>query len=446
MQCEHHGHCCWQMAALNSPPPPLPPPPPSPHSGPAQYSPGHDSVSSGYRFTMAPSTDPSIWNQEIAVPANVISYVDDAVKAKLPEGSQVLAIEPSGSSYWARTARIDTVNADGEDASYFIKVHQGKTGHDLVFGEFHAMKTLWDVMPEMVARPYGYGTYEKMDDVHFFLCAFHELTDDIPDIDDFPAMVAELHRRGVSSKGKFGFPYEVYGGRLPQFFPLTNTWEESFTSGLQRSFDNEENTHGHDEDMATLRQGIIEKVIPRLIRPLETGPNRIKPRLVHGDMWDGNCSVDVNTNRPVVFDATSLWAHNEYELGPWQPRRHKMSGSYIKEYTRHFPISEPAEDFEDRVLLYSMRFNLHASSLYLGNTRFRNIVREDMRKLVDKYPDGYEGYAVEKLKNANAAAFGHQQTLPEMDSGVKPHHPIAVDGDQPTLPVQQVEVSKSSLL
>ncbi|RYP02988.1 hypothetical protein DL765_010637 [Monosporascus sp. GIB2] len=348
---------------------------------------------------MAPSTDPSIWNQEIAVPENVISYVDEAVKAKLPAGSQVLSIEPSGSSYWARTAKIDTISPDGDNVSYFIKVHQGQTGHDLVFGEYHAMKTLWDVMPELVARPYGYGSYEKMEDVHFFLCAFHELTDDIPDIDDFPALVAGLHKRGVSKEGKFGFPYEVYGGRLPQFFPLTDSWEQTFTAGLQRSFDNEENTHGYDEDMAYLRKGIIEKVIPRLIRPLEYGPNKIKPRLVHGDMWDGNCSVDVNTNQPVVFDATTLWAHNE------------LSGSYITRYKQHFPPSEPAEDFDDRVLLYSLRFNLHASSLYLGNTRFRNIVREDMRKLVEKYPDGYDGWLLSRQKAENSSAFEHQKSI-----------------------------------
>lgn len=166
-------------------------------------------------------------------------------------------------------------------------------------------------MPEMVVRPYGYGTYKKAKDIHFFLCAFHELSNNIPDINTFPELVAELHRKGAKPGGQFGFPYEVYGGRLPQFFPLTDTWEETFTRGLQRSFDAEEKTHGYDEDMATLRKGIIEKVIPRLIRPLETGPNRIVPTLVHGDMWDGNCSVDVNTNQPVVFDSTALWAHNE---------------------------------------------------------------------------------------------------------------------------------------
>lgn len=75
----------------------------------------------------------------------------------------------------------------------------------------------------------------------------------------------------------------VAGGRLPQLFPPSESWEMTFTSGLQGIFDSEENTHGYDADMAYLRTGFIEKVIPRLIRPLETGPNKIKPRLVHGD-------------------------------------------------------------------------------------------------------------------------------------------------------------------
>ncbi|KAI0199805.1 Fructosamine kinase-domain-containing protein [Astrocystis sublimbata] len=342
---------------------------------------------------MAPSTDPSIWNQQIAVPAEVISYVDDAVTKLMPEGTKVKSIVAYGSSYWARTARIDTLDADKNDVSYFMKVHLGEAGYKLVLGEFHSMNTLWSVMPEIVAKPYGYGSYEKMDDVHFFLCSFHNLTGNIPDLGDFPARIAELHGRQVSPDGKFGFPYQSFGGRLPQFFPVTDSWEETFTSGMQFVFDSEENTQGYDEDMARLEKDIIEKVIPRLIRPLETGPQKIQPRLVHGDLWDGNCSVDVNTNRPVIFDATCLWAHNEYELGPWQPERHEMSRPYIEEYTKHFPKSEPREDFDDRVLLYSMRFNLHASSLYPGNYMFRDIAREDMRKLVGKFPGGYEAWS-----------------------------------------------------
>ncbi|KAJ8122161.1 hypothetical protein ONZ43_g1576 [Nemania bipapillata] len=303
---------------------------------------------------MPPGTDTSIWNATIPVPAEVISYVDRAVKMKLPEGSQVQSIVPSGSSYWARTAKIETVDAEGKKMFYFIKVHQGEAGYKLVLGEYQSMKTLWTAMPELFVRPYGFGTYEEMKDVHFFLCSFHDMHDDVPSPSDFPALVAKLHRENISPDGKFGFPYETYGGRLPQFFPVTSSWEATFTSGVKGIFENEERAQGYDEDMAQLRKAIIEKVIPRLLRPLETGPNKIQPRLVHGDMWDGNCGIDINTNTPVVFDGTCLWAHNEYELAPWQPQRHRMNRPYIEKYIENFDVSEPKEDFEDRVLLYAM--------------------------------------------------------------------------------------------
>ncbi|KAI0874912.1 Fructosamine kinase-domain-containing protein [Hypoxylon argillaceum] len=364
---------------------------------------------------MSPSTDAKIWDKEIPVPPETIAYVDDAVKAKMPEGTQVGRIIPSGSSYWARTAKIETKDQEGNEVLYFIKVHQGGDSKKLVFGEYHSMKTLWAVMPELVARPYGYGTYEKMEDVHFFLCSFHELSNKVPDINDFPALVAELHKRKPSPDGKFGFPYETFGGRLPQNFPVTSSWEETFKSGMEYIFKNEENTHGYDEDMAQLRKGIIEKVIPRLIRPLETGPNKIQPRLVHGDLWDGNCAIDAITKRPVVFDATCLWAHNEYELGTWQ-KRHKLNLLYVEEYTKHFERSEPKEDFEDRVLLYTMRFNLHASSLHPGNTYFRNLVREDMRKLVNKFPGGYEAWINQREFAQNNIGALLPDTLPSLDS------------------------------
>jgi hypothetical protein len=43
---------------------------------------------------------------------------------ELPEGTQILEISPSGASYWARTAKIETVNAQGEAFDYFVKVSE----------------------------------------------------------------------------------------------------------------------------------------------------------------------------------------------------------------------------------------------------------------------------------------------------------------------------------
>jgi protein-ribulosamine 3-kinase len=184
----------------------------------------------------------------------------------------------------------------------------------MVSCEYRAMLELYNVIPEMVAEPLGWGSYTDIEDTHFFVCRFHELSDDIPDVSDFPALVAEMHKRGVSKTGKFGFPFITYGGKNPQFFPMSDTWEECFTKGIEWMFNVEEKTHGHDEELAELREQLVKKVIPRLLRPLETEGRKLTPRLVHGDLWDGNASVDVNTGQPMIFDATVLYAHNECEL------------------------------------------------------------------------------------------------------------------------------------
>lgn len=183
----------------------------------------------------------------------------------------------------------------------------------MVSAEFFAMSKLHGVMPEMVAEPIAWGTYKEEPDTYFFVCRFHELSDDIPDVDDFPRLVAEFHRRGASETGEFGFPITTYGGRNPTTFPISKTWEECFSKGLEHLFNIEAEAQEPDEEMEHLRKGIMTKVIPRLLRPLETEGRTLTPTLVHGDLWDGNASVDVNAAHPMMFDATPLYAHNECE-------------------------------------------------------------------------------------------------------------------------------------
>ncbi|KAI1266435.1 Fructosamine kinase-domain-containing protein [Xylariaceae sp. FL1019] len=341
-----------------------------------------------------------VWGKEIPVPAHLITYVDDEVVSsqEMPPGTKVLSISPSGASYWARTAKIEAVDAEGNETPFFIKVHIGAHGRKMVSGEFEGMKRLHQVGPEIVAEPLGWGIYESNTDASFFVCRYHELSGDIPEVSDFPELLAEMHKseRAVAPTGEFGFGRVTYGGRNPVFFPMCRTWEECFSAGLALTFDLEQETHGPEELMTQLRESIMTKVIPRLLRPLETEGRKIVPTLCHGDMWDGNASVDVNTGKPMIFDATPLYAHNEYELGPMWPTRHKMTMEYINEYTKYYPIAEPEGDFYDRIALYCLRFDLHASSLYYGNPLFRNISKDAMKTLIEKYAGGYEAYQKER--------------------------------------------------
>lgn len=88
--------------------------------------------------------DSSIWDQEIAAPASVISFVDENVlKGKgiisfdvcfifpnellsmdleLPKDSRVVSISPYGASHWTRSAEIKTIDSTGDKVSFFMKV------------------------------------------------------------------------------------------------------------------------------------------------------------------------------------------------------------------------------------------------------------------------------------------------------------------------------------
>lgn len=132
----------------------------------------------------------------------------------------------------------------------------------------------------------------------------------------------------------------------------------------------------------------FEKVILRLLRPLETGGRSIRPTLIHGDLWHGNAETDAETGQPIIFDAASFYAHNECktlrppevvfgfaeqflirielrdkeadtrarvdELGVWRQPWNKIGAAYRKEYHKHFPKSRPEEDCDDRQALYAV--------------------------------------------------------------------------------------------
>lgn len=139
------------------------------------------------------------------------------------------------------------------------------------------------------------------------------MTDDIPEIQAFTETLAELHTKGVSPNGKYGFEVPTYKGTIPQYTEWHDTWEESFHHSLKWFILAEEKSQGPDEEMQQLCQGVLEKVVPRLLRPLETGGRQIQPRLIHGDIWAGNASTNIDTNLPVIYDGACLYAHNESE-------------------------------------------------------------------------------------------------------------------------------------
>lgn len=202
---------------------------------------------------------------------------------------------------------------DGSPHTYFLKVATDDVGKGMSQGEFEGIKALHQVIPEGVPRPVAWGTYKSNPSTHFYLCDFVDMIEDLPDVQKFCALLAKLHRESIplSPNGKFGFGTTTYEGTMWQDTTWCNTWEESFILHFQAFVSQEREVHGPSTDLDTLLPSLYEKVIPRLLRPLESHGRKVMPVLVHGDIWYGNIAMKADTGQPIMFDPSVFWGHNE---------------------------------------------------------------------------------------------------------------------------------------
>lgn len=240
----------------------------------------------------------------------LVSHATD-LAPELPAGCKVTSLKPHGQSFWAYTGKIATIAGDGSVTNFFIKTLPGEIGKAMMHSEFESMRAIYALTPDFAPKPIAWGTYESTPDSHFFLCEFREMTDTMPDPTAFASRLARLHQTSKSPNGKFGFHVTTYSGNLPQMTAWDSSWEGFFSKNLKFALDREAEAKGHDAEFDELVPAIFDKVIPRLLRPLETEGRSVKPCLVHGDLWYANFGNDVGTKQPVVFDACCFYAHNE---------------------------------------------------------------------------------------------------------------------------------------
>lgn len=212
-------------------------------------------------------------------------------------------------------------------------------------GEYESLKAIHSVSPTIAPRVYAWGKFSKeTPPTYFMLAEFREVGEQPPDPIKFTARLAELHRNSVSPSGKFGFHVTTCHGRLTQVVDWDESWASLYRKQLAHMIKLDEDKHSDWPEFQQVCQLILNKVIPRLLDPLQSNGQNIKPCLVQGDLWDENTATDMNTGEPFIFDAGSFYAHNEYEIGNWRAPRHRLSNkSYVRNYKRNFPVSEPGK-------------------------------------------------------------------------------------------------------
>ncbi|KAL8698399.1 MAG: hypothetical protein Q9224_001870 [Gallowayella concinna] len=318
--------------------------------------------------------------------------VDPTVLDSLPiPGTELITAFNYGMSLWGRTAKLVCRLPTGGHINYFLKVTAfDEVGKVMTEGEFESLKEMHVTSPVFVPKPFAWGRYGRSQpETYFLLAEFRNVGEQPPDPVKFTARLAELHRTSRSPTGKFGFHTTTCHAFLTQ---ITDCWDESWSRLFQRQLAHmvfmDQERNGKWQDFQAVCDLTLENVVPRLLEPLQSEGRSIKPCLIHGDLWDENTATDMDTGEPFVFDAGSMYAHNEYEIGNWRAPRHRLSDqSYIRNYKRNFPISEPEEEWDARNLLYSLRYDL-ATFIHYPRSNLRQSVFDGMTELCRTYfPD-----------------------------------------------------------
>src|SRR5579862_6498276 len=161
-------------------------------------------------------------------------------------------------------------------------------------GTFESETAFYSFAPQSVPKPIGWGTYKSDTNSHFYICDFRDMIEDLPDIHKFPALIAKIHldSMGKSPTGKFGFHVTTHLANIPNNNSWCDTWEEWYLIAMQQMIELEEKSRGSDLKLTEISKSLLEKVIPRLLRPLQTEGRNIKPCLIHSDLWPGNIMPD----------------------------------------------------------------------------------------------------------------------------------------------------------
>ncbi|GKZ77740.1 hypothetical protein AnigIFM56816_000523 [Aspergillus niger] len=338
--------------------------------------------------------------------------VDANVASQFPPGSQIVSAIRFGTSAWTTTARLCVKDNIGIEKLYFLKCATGNNGRLLIQGEFNAQCELYRTTPDSVPKPYSWGEIDQSEPkTYFFLSEFINMADRIPDPYKLCTKLARLHRASVSPTGMFGFHITTCQGNTPQNVSWESSWTIFFSKLLRHVLERGSAVNGVWKDLNILSQRALDYVIPRLIGVLEAEGRKVKPCLIHADLWEGNTGTSSDTGNIYIFDSAAFYAHNEMETANWRCNYNKIHDQvYTRTYLRHFAPSEPEQEWDDRNRMYSVYYNIiYSVNHRMEGTAVRQMAYDDLYYLIDKYAPFEEFIGPRRINESERASLSDER-------------------------------------
>ena len=151
----------------------------------------------------------------------------------------------------------------------------------------------------------------------------------------------------------FGFESTTCCGSIP----MNNEWHEDWETFFARNRLGEQvalvQEKSGDRECLELWSN-LQLVIPRFFRDVRDAGQRIRPALLHGDLWTGNTGeTDAG---PVVFDPASFYGDADYDLAIG-----RMFGGFSRKFYSSYSghATALAPNTEQRLLLYELFHQLN---------------------------------------------------------------------------------------
>ncbi|KAK0760796.1 hypothetical protein N5P37_005732 [Trichoderma harzianum] len=356
--------------------------------------------------------------KQILVQLDGVFPMDEAVVEALPVGSTFVSVEQFGTSAWTITGRLTALERDGSEKAYFVKVAYGETGRIMLHGEFESSKVIYSTMSDFIPEPFGFGKYKvQSPPTYFYLSEFIDMdVTTAPDPGDFCHKLATLHKLSKSPTGKFGFHTQTCDGDRAHVVDWQDSWAVFYRKLFLGVCELDIKRNGPWPEYERAIQQVAWKIIPRLLEPLQSDGRQIKPCIIHGDLWEGNMGIKMETGETTLFDAGSYFAHNEMELGHWRCEFTSVFRAkvYTKYYLRNYPAAEPVDEFEDRNRLYSLKGAINYAAGHPGSV-LRKTAYNNMCYLCEKYaPIG----GIDKYDPHIDPSITGARIIPHVDDGL----------------------------
>ncbi|KAH8952058.1 hypothetical protein BDL97_09G064300 [Sphagnum fallax] len=253
-----------------------------------------------------------------------------------------------------------TFNATGGD--FFIKINRTFDASSMFAGEFEALQQLQTKEVICVPTPLGYG---NLPDGGSYIIMKHLQFRPFGMMQESSQQalgwnLAMLHQ--ANSGTVFGFPMTTRLGVLP----LDNRWSSNWATFFvqQRLRDRFERVYTILGNQKTELECKGMKVLEHATEILDT--HKIKPSLLHGDLWMGNSGL-TPTGEVAIFDPASFIGDAEFDLAfeGWTPVEH-FPGFTAGFYAAYHEVLPQVEGFGKRHQLYQLFHLLNHFLIYGG--------------------------------------------------------------------------------